>query len=607
MSDDHIQLRKIVFKGLTNSELELTHGVNVVCGASDTGKSFLAEAIDYMLGGSELRDIPEVAKYGEIELSLDITNGESWRLNRATTGGNFALTDLSSAEQNDLVLKQKHAHAKVDNISGFLLSKIGLLGKRVLKSSTKGTTRSLSFRDVARLVIVQEGEIQERQSPFWTGQFTTKTSELATAKLLLTGIDDSSVVAAPDSEPGNEKQIALIDELLSDLSDQIEDSGEDKGELALRLVRLDESIAKRRLTLDFAQRRLESILSQRRTVLNDRRRMQDRAEEIAELLARFDLLKEHYVVDIGRLQAIHESGALFVHLDISPCPVCGAAPDAQHRDTVCDGDIDAVVIAANSEIKKIERLIAELDDTVSDLTAEQGALKDVILAKDSEYGKLEDVIQESAAPDVRGLQASFEELIEERANARKLAEIFTRRELLERRRTSLLDEDQTGESNETVKAGIPDSAAHALSTKISKILLAWNFPGQCHVYFDKDSSDFVIDGKQRANRGKGLRAITHAAVNVALLEYCQEKGLSHPGFVVLDSPLLAYFKPEGDDDVALKGTDLKEKFYEYLVKHHGENSQVLIIENQHPPEAIEKHLSLTVFTGNPAEGRFGLL
>ena len=143
--------------------------------------------------------------------------------------------------------------------------------------------------------------------------------------------------------------------------------------------------------------------------------------------------------------------------------------------------------------------------------------------------------------------------------------------------------------------------------RISEILKAWNFPGDCHVYFDKDSTDFVIDGKPRGSRGKGLRAITHAAVTIGLLEFCQENGLSHPGFVVLDSPLLAYFKPEGDDDLALQGTDLKERFYDYLVEHHAADSQVIIIENQHPPSGVEAGLTMTVFTGNPNEGRFGFL
>jgi hypothetical protein len=149
--------------------------------------------------------------------------------------------------------------------------------------------------------------------------------------------------------------------------------------------------------------------------------------------------------------------------------------------------------------------------------------------------------------------------------------------------------------------------AHQFSLKVEQILKAWNFPGECRVHYDKDASDFVIDGKPRGSRGKGLRAITHAAISIALLEYCQEHELPHPGFLLLDSPLLAYFKPEGDEDTALQGTDLKERFYRYLKSHHGDESQVIIIENQHPPDSELAGLNLTVFTRNPTEGRFGLL
>lgn len=608
MSDSYLQLRRIVFKGPRgDSNLEFASGVNVVCGASDTGKSFLAESIDYMLGGSELREIPERATYGEVELDLSVGDSENWRLRRATSGGNFTLVDLDQPNHAETVLKQNHAHEKTDNLSGFLLEKIGLLGKRVLKSSAKATTRSLSFRDLARLVIVQEGEIQQRGSPFWSGQYTTKTAELATVKLLLTGVDDSSVVPVVDAGPDNTKQIELIDELLTDLAGEIEDAGEDRDELIAQLSRLEVSISDHRQSLDLAQRQLNGLLAQRRKVHEERSGMQDRLSEIGELLARFDLLRAHYNVDIDRLMAIRESGSLFSHVDAIPCPVCGAKPEAQHIEATCEGDVDAINIAANSEIEKIERLLGELEGTVSDIKAEEDGLRGSIAKKDAEYRDLDTAIQETVAPDLKGYQSSFSELVEKRAGVQKLVELFARREKLEVRRRSLQDDVEGGEGDEPVKAGIPDSVAHALSTKVAAILAAWNFPGECHVYFDKQSTDFVIDGKPRASRGKGLRAITHAAVNIALLEYCQENGLSHPGFVVLDSPLLAYFKPEGDDDLALKGTDLKERFYEYLVKHHGENSQVLIIENQHPPEGLEDRLAMNVFTGNPEEGRFGLL
>ena len=60
MSDSYLRLRNIrfFFRGpKTEAELDFQSGVNVICGASDTGKSFLADSIDFMLGGSALKEI----------------------------------------------------------------------------------------------------------------------------------------------------------------------------------------------------------------------------------------------------------------------------------------------------------------------------------------------------------------------------------------------------------------------------------------------------------------------------------------------------------------------------------------------------------------------
>lgn len=609
MSEGYLQLRKLLFTGPRSAAgLEFTSGINVICGASDTGKSFLAESIDFMLGGSELREITERAQYAEVELDLRGSEGENWRFRRSSSGGNFKLVDCNKPNSGEMLLKQNHAHGKTDNLSGFLLEKMGLLGKRILKSSAKATTQSLSFRNLARLVIVQEDEIQQRGSPFWGGQFTTKTAELATVKLLLTGIDDSAVVSATDAGPDNAQQIALIDELLVDITTEIEDIGEERDELTSQLDRLEFSIDVQRESLSIAQRQLDNLLAKRRDALELRQGTQERMDEISDLLARFNLLREHYTIDIDRLEAVRESGSMFVHVDSIPCPLCGAAPQTQHLEGSCEGNVEAIVVAAIAEIEKIQRLLQELEDTVIDLRAEEESLRESLVAKDATYEELNKTIQETLAPEVTNFRSSFSELVEERSSVQRAVDLFARQEKLESRKLSLQqDEGEKRDDEGTVKAGIPESVAHSLSQKVSSILKAWDFPGECHVFFDKQSTDFVIDGKPRGSRGKGLRAITHAAVSIALLEYCQEHGLSHPGFVVLDSPLLAYFKPEGDDDLILKGTDLKVRFYDYLINHHGVDSQVIIIENQHPPESMEERLSMTVFTGNPHEGRFGLL
>ena len=601
---EYLRLDKLGFSGPSKrSEIRFYSGVNVICGASDTGKSFLAEAVDFMLGGSELKVIPEREGYSTIELGLSSIRGESWTFERAISGGDFILRQGELTEK----LRQSHAHERVDNVSGYLLSKIGLLGKRILKSSAKSKTNSLSFRNLARLVIVQEGEIQQKGSPFWGGQFTLKTAELATIKLLLTGIDDSAIVSAAHDEPDQAGQIGLLDDLIADLTSEIIDMGDEKGELEAQLERLEASAAEHRDSVADAQRTLDAQMGERRELAKQQHEIDDRLDEIQELRARFELLREHYGVDRERLKSIQESGTLFAYVERVVCPLCGAGPEAQHADADCEGNVATIVEAATAEISKIERLSKELSSAVTDLLTEQDSLSALRVTVGHAYANVDADIRQTMAPHVEEARAKFTDIIETRSAVRESLALFERLEKLEVRRAGLDEVAAEPAEKAKVAVGFSEVVAHQFSLKVEQILKAWNFPGECRVHYDKDASDFVIDGKPRGSRGKGLRAITHAAVSIALLEYCQEHELPHPGFLLLDSPLLAYFKPEGDEDTALQGTDLKERFYSYLKAHHGDESQVIIIENQHPPDSELEGLSLTVFTRNPAEGRFGLL
>lgn len=605
MTNRHLQLKKVVFSGSVESaELDFKPGVNVICGASDTGKSFLAESIDFMLGGKELREIPELEHYGEIMLDLLSSSNDYWRLQRSVSGGGFRCSDLGDSNSNEFKLKQKHENGKTDNLSGFLLDKIGLLDKRILKSSKSGVTVGLGFRNLMKLAIVQEDEIQQKSSPFWSGQYTTKTSELATTKLLLTGVDDSGVVQINTSGTDNSKQIDLIDELLEELDHDISLVGEEV-EITGQLERLESTIAEQKQILATEQKKLDDLLGSKREVFIQIQEKKSRQREITELLQRFELLDEHYKVDIERLKSIQESGYLFAYVEVAICPLCGAKPDSQHADQNCDGNVAAIILAATAEIAKIEKLKAELVGAVTALDQEALELETDLGGKYKEHQKFTTEIQEIVSPQVSGLRSVFTELIEKRSEVLKAKDLYNQQDKLLQRKTSLLEDDET-KDDQKVTVGLPKATAHDFSLKVGHLLSSWHFPGDCLVHFDEKISDFIIDGKPRGSRGKGLRAITHAAVTIGLLEYCQEHGLPHPGFVVLDSPLLAYYKPEGDED-DLQGTDLKERFYEYITEHHSIGSQVVIIENQHPPDEFVDDLTLSIFTGNPNQGREGLL
>ena len=65
------------------SELRFTNGLNVISGASDTGKSYILECIDFMYGSDKLpRRIEESKQYDFILLEIEDKSGKQYTLER---------------------------------------------------------------------------------------------------------------------------------------------------------------------------------------------------------------------------------------------------------------------------------------------------------------------------------------------------------------------------------------------------------------------------------------------------------------------------------------------------------------------------------------------
>jgi hypothetical protein len=161
------------------------------------------------------------------------------------------------------------------------------------------------------------------------------------------------------------------------------------------------------------------------------------------------------------------------------------------------------VRAASAEITKIERLERELAQTVSEPRSEATVLNNQLSLRREQYATLDAEIRQSITPLVGDVRTTFTALIEQRAKIQMTLE-FSRVKRYEERKLVLIDEGDETEAKQTVAAGIPDSASHALSLKVASILRAWNFPGECHVHFDKQASDFVLMESREAADVRGF-------------------------------------------------------------------------------------------------------
>ncbi|MCK5662332.1 MAG: hypothetical protein KAI17_02550 [Thiotrichaceae bacterium] len=613
MTDTALTIRHLCFTGPDKplARVDFGPGLNTIYGASETGKSFIMEALDFMLGSSkELRDIPERVGYDRIWLGIEEKDGKIFTIERSTSGGQYRCYEglhISTPKGIDyLVLSQKHNPTNEKNLSNFLLKKIGLTGKRIRKNA-RGETNSLSFRNLSHLCLITEGSIQKEGSPLETENVITRTPELSVFKLLLTGVDDNALQASVPNEKElltKSAKIEVIDELIVSYQDRLTGligEEDDAQELSDQLGRLEDTLTREKESIQQSEEKYRSVIYRRNELRRKLETADDRRVEVEQLIARFNLLDQHYQSDIARLEGVHEAGSLVSALSSDDCPMCGAHPEQQHLQSDCDGNVDIVVSAADAESNKINKLQNELQDTLSQLDFEMNAFGSLMPQIKDELEEVGALLKEMM-PGLNEQRASYSELIEKKLTVQNALNILMSIAELKERRMNV--EDTTSTESDVTKpvTDLSSSTLDKFSAFLEGVLKSWNFPEADRVYFERSVRDFVISGKPRGSRGKGMRAITHAAFTVSLLEYTHENSLPHPGFIALDTPLLAYREPEGEED-DLSGTDVQDKFYEYLARHS--DRQTIILENADPPDELKDNPQTIFFSKNPHQGRYG--
>ncbi|HQR44518.1 MAG TPA: hypothetical protein PK598_00715 [Thermoanaerobaculia bacterium] len=607
------QIRKLVVAGRERKPafLDFGPGLNVVSGVSNSGKTYVLQCLDWVMGaGQPPKSIKESKGYEKAYLEITASDGRRYCLARALKSG---AGECWEGRWDDVVdsrrrLASKHRSGSEETISYFLLSLFGAAGAKV-KRNAKNELQELSFRTIAHLFIVNELEILAERSPLALEDMRAETSAVAAFSYVLTGVDDSALV--PELDPKVEKAVrAGRRELLEDLVNDLEASlvngeGAEVGADGLeeRLAAISAKVAKNSETVAAAWRDREERWSTLKAT-------ESRLVALRELGKRYRLLSDHYESDLRRLEFMEEGQQLVEQLETVRCPFCGAEMEEHVENALCAGEgaeAQRLSDACRAEARKIRAQQVDLQAAEADLITEMGEVERRIRDSAKELERLESEIRAELEPMVAASRQELEELLEQRRVRESRAINLGRLDALKR----LLLEEEARRRTTSPKEPSPDQTSEGLESMslrrmcdaIQQVLQAWHVPCRT-VEFNERSYDVVVDGVPRRSNGKGVRGLWHSAFNVGLMLSTAGPEGRHPGFVVLDSPLTTLREGTGGEDPEEVAGEVQQAFFEHLAGLD-EDVQVVVLENKEPPASVLKKIRFERFVGRTQAGRAG--
>ncbi|MEP7165205.1 MAG: hypothetical protein ABI741_10950 [Ferruginibacter sp.] len=611
-----IKLDKLIFTGTSKQPavLQFTAGLNVITGPSDTGKSLIFECISYVLGSSAKPKTPNETR-GYTTLFLSFTcNNKKYTLERSILSNDVKIyyDEYDKIKIADSKIVSGSANAK-ENISEFLMGLIGIENKK-LKKNDSNEIISLTFNVLKNVILIDELKIQSKTSPFLTGIPTSATSEKALFRFLLTGVDYSDMIV--QVKPAIRKadanaRIDVLRQLIEESFESVDISGKPE-ELEQQKNNLAETIESELSRISQSQQEVEILQEKRKASWDNVIQFETKIDQRSEIFKRFTLLSKYYQTDLERLDSIIETGEILsADLHDFLCPLCGAESKYHRPDCVIsENEIGLIKDSCEAEKNKIKNLKEDLERTIDSLTQELQELSTEKNTNESEYKRIDALIREILEPTMleqkKNLRKLFETKTKVEMTIATLGKIQSMQNLIASAQKNLKGGNKVNKADK-IPTQVTAAEASPLLVYIEALLKNWKYPNIGSVGFSEEFQDIVIGGQNRSDQGKGFRAVSHAAIIIGLMEYSLKNNLPHPGFVVLDSPLVTFKGADKKVSAAESLSDTtKAEFYRSLAKINSDQ-QIIILENDNPPSDIINTINYLHFTKTFSNGRFGFI
>ena len=577
--------------GKTDSIIELSNGVNIIYGPSNTGKTYIVKCIDYMFG-SEREPIDISTGYQYIKIIVRTQCGT------ITMSRKIGENKIEVSSNDNNVPSGKYAtkasRTNYDKtINSVWLSLIGINDLHLVISNENYKKQILSWRTFSHMFMLTETKIISEYSAILSGRDTSNTAVIASLIFLLSGQDFAETETKDTKEIKEAKKNAVkayINKELFRLSERNQ-------ELLAQLkenpnIDIAVEIEKIMAEISTNEKRINSSIEENQKILAQLYEKNENLSECNVLLNRYDELTTQYDADLKRLNFIVDGEANLNASFSTHCPFCDGEVVVKKNQNYID--------AAKSDYKKIKLQAKDLESASKELRSEKLSLEQEIGTLMAKKKSIEELIEKELKPQVFNLKeklSTYKDAIE----CQKEIDILKK---LSEQKTADMIENDTDEESELkfkVKEHLDYSFINELSNGIKSFLENCNYDNLLSVIFDKADMDIVINGKKKSSNGKGYNAYFNSVVAIVLSRYMESKAKYSPDFLVLDSPILSLKEKE----TKKPSETMRNTLFENIVDNQ-KGIQTIVIENE-IPEINYKDAKIIHFTKEKNNGRYGFL
>lgn len=577
--------------GKTDSIIELSNGVNIIYGPSNTGKTYIVKCIDYMFG-SEREPIDISTGYQYIKIIVRTQCGT------ITMSRKIGENKIEVSSNDNNVPSGKYAtkasRTNYDKtINSVWLSLIGINDLHLVISNENYKKQILSWRTFSHMFMLTETKIISEYSAILSGRDTSNTAVIASLIFLLSGQDFAETETKDTKEIKEAKKNAVkayINKELFRLSERNQ-------ELLAQLkenpnIDIAVEIEKIMAEISTNEKRINSSIEENQKILAQLYEKNENLSECNVLLNRYDELTTQYDADLKRLNFIVDGEANLNASFSTHCPFCDGEVVVKKNQNYID--------AAKSDYKKIKLQAKDLESASKELRSEKLSLEQEIGTLMAKKKSIEDLIEKELKPQVFNLK---EKLSAYKAAIECQKEIDILKKLSEQKTADMIenDTDEESELKFKVKEHLDYSFINELSNGIKSFLENCNYDNLLSVIFDKADMDIVINGKKKSSNGKGYNAYFNSVVAIVLSRYMESKAKYSPDFLVLDSPILSLKEKE----TKKPSETMRNTLFENIVDNQ-KGIQTIVIENE-IPEINYKDANIIHFTKEKNNGRYGFL